>query len=338
MADLSTSYLGLKLRNPLVASASPLTQSIEGFAALAEAGVGAIVMYSLFEEQLRHEAAHDLLMQDEYSEFYAESLSYFPTVPSNDLGLSSRYVDHLKRGIIAADGVPVIASLNGSTQGSWVEFAGQLADAGASALELNIYLVPGDTGITGREVEDRHVEILQGVKKAVDIPVSVKLSPYFSSIGEMAHRLVDAGADGLVLFNRFLQPEIDVESLQVTAGVSLSTPVEGRLPRTWIAALRGHLNVSLAATTGVDTADDVVRYLLAGADVVMTTSALLRHGVGCATELVNGLDAWLTRKEFHSVGAIRGLLALSPDIDTAAYERAGYLAALEKARRTYASL
>ncbi|WP_432558550.1 dihydroorotate dehydrogenase-like protein [Granulicoccus sp. GXG6511] len=338
MPDLSTTYLGLQLRNPLVASAGPLTQSTDGFAALAAGGVGAIVMFSLFEEQLRHEAAHDMLLEDEYAESFAESLSYFPTVPSSDVGLSARYVETLQRGIEAAGDVPVIASLNGTTIGSWVEFAQQLADAGASALELNIYLVPGDTGISGREVEDRHVEILEGVKNAVNVPVAVKLSPYFSSLGEMAHRLVDAGADGLVLFNRFLQPEIDIETLQVEAGVTLSRSVEGRLPRTWIAALRGRVNASLALTSGVETGEDVIRSLLAGADVVMTTSAMLRRGPGYAHELLGQLTDWLGRKEFDSVSAMRGLLAVPAEADHVAYERAGYLAALEKAKETYAPM
>ncbi|MDO5501109.1 MAG: dihydroorotate dehydrogenase-like protein, partial [Propionibacteriaceae bacterium] len=251
---------------------------------------------------------------------------------------SARYVDLLTRGIEAAGDVPVIASLNGTTIGSWVDFAQQLADAGASALELNIYLVPGDTGVTGREVEDRHVEILEGVKGAVDIPVAVKLSPYFSSIGEMAHRLVDAGADGLVLFNRFLQPEIDIETLQVEAGVSLSRSVEGRLPRTWIAALRGRIDASLALTSGVENGEDVIRSLLAGADVVMTTSALLRRGAGYTGGLIAQLTDWLVRKEFSSVSAMRGLLAVPADADQTAYERAGYLAALEKAKQTYAPM
>lgn len=337
--DLSTRYLGLPLRNPLVASAGPLTQSREGFAALAEGGVGAIVMFSLFEEQLRHEAAHDLMLEDEYAESYAESLSYFPTTPARtDVGLSGRYVQTLQRGIEAAGGVPVIASLNGTTLGSWTEFAQQLADAGAAALELNIYLVPGDVGITGRQVEDRHVQILTAVKDAVDIPVAVKLSPYFSSFGEMAHRLVDAGADGLVLFNRFLQPEIDIETLQVEAGVTLSRSVEGRLPRTWIAALRRQLDVSLALTSGVENCEDVIRSILAGADVVMTTSAMLRRGAGYAQELLAELSDWLVRKEYASVNDIRGLLAVPVEVDRTTYERAGYLAALEKAKRTYAPL
>lgn len=338
MPDLSTTYLGLPLRNPLVASAGPLTQSADGFAALAQGGVGAIVMYSLFEEQLRHEAAIDMMLEDEHAESFAESLSYFPTMEPSSVGLSARYVELLSRGIEAAGDVPVIASLNGTTLGSWVEFAQDLADAGAAALELNIYLVPGDVGITGREVEDRHVEILAGVKNAVDIPVAVKLSPYFSSIGAMAHRLVDAGADGLVLFNRFLQPEIDIETLQVEAGVTLSRSVEGRLPRTWIAALRGRINASLAHTTGVENGEDLIRSLLAGADVVMTTSALLRRGTGYSGELIAELTDWLIRKEFDSVSAMRGLLAVPAEADHAAYERAGYLAALEKAKQTYAPL
>lgn len=335
--SLTTQYLGLSLRNPIVASAGPLSQSIDGVTALQRAGVGAIVLYSLFEEQLRHEAARDALLEDAHAESFAESLSYFPTPPAGTSGLTYRYLNLIERAVSAVD-VPIIASLNGSTSGGWTNFARQMQDAGAYAIELNIYLVPGDVQMSGREVEDRHVEILQRVKQAVTIPVAVKLSPYLSSIGEMARRLDDAHADGLVLFNRFVQPEVDIESVTVASGVQLSVPFEGRLPRTWIAALRGRVSTSLAGTSGVETWEDVARYLLAGADVAMTTSSLLRHGPEHARTLLDGLSTWLERKGFADVAAARGLLAVPADADATAYERAGYVSALEKAKQVYGNL
>lgn len=334
--NLQTSYLGLDLRSPLVASAGPLSQTVDGVKSLADGGVGAVVLFSLFEEQLRLEAARDALLEDMHAESFAESLSYFPTPPQGDAGRSHRYLTLLERSADAVD-IPVIASLNGSTPGGWTKFARQMADAGASAIELNIYLVPGDVGTKGRDVEDRHVEILTTVKEAVSIPVAVKLSPFFSSTGHMATRLDGAGADGLVLFNRFLQPEIDVETLTVDSSWALSTPFEGRLPRTWIAALRGRVNCSLAGTGGVETAEDVAKYLLAGADVVMTTSSLLRHGTRHGLDLLSGLQSWLERRGLD-LERTRGLLAVPSDIDQTAYERAGYVAALERAKEVYGSV
>lgn len=337
MPDLSTTYLGLSLRNPIVASAGPLSQTVDGVRSLAEGGVGAVVLYSLFEEQLRHEAARDILLEESNENFYAESLSFFPTVPDNGAGNSSAYLNLLERSAAAVD-VPVIASLNGSDLGGWVEFARRLEDAGAAAIELNIYLVAGDVATKGRDVEDKHVEILTAVKQEVGVPVAVKLSPYLSSFGELALRLDQAGADGLVLFNRFIQPEIDIETVTVESGLELSSPIEGRLPRTWIAALRGRVAASLAGTSGVETSADVVKYLLVGADVAMTTSALVRHGPGHALRLANGLDKWLERKGFASVDAIRGMLAIPAGADATAYERAGYVSALEKAKQQYGAL
>lgn len=337
MPDLATRYLGLDLRNPIVASAGPLSQTVEGVAELAAGGVGAIVLYSLFEEQLRHEAARDIMLEESVEDFYAESLSFFPEVPNKHAGTSSRYLTLLERSVDAVD-VPVIGSLNGSDIGGWVEFAKKMADAGAAAIELNIYLVAGDVRTKGRSVEDKHVEILESVKNSVDIPVAVKLSPYISSLGELAVRLDRAGADGLVMFNRFIQPEIDVESVTVHAGLELSSPAEGRLPRTWIAALRGRVHASLAGTSGVEAPEDVVKYLLAGADVAMTTSALVRHGPHYAVSLVEGVKAWLSRKGFDSVEQIRGMLAIPEDVDPTAYEREGYVSALEKAKHQYGAL
>lgn len=337
MPDLTTSYLGLSLRNPIVASAGPLSQTVDGVRSLANGGVGAVVLYSLFEEQLRHEAARDILLEESNEEFYAESLSFFPTVPDKRAGNSSAYLNLLERSVQAVD-VPVIASLNGSDLGGWMEFARRLEGAGAAAIELNIYLVAGDVGTKGRDVEDKHVEILTAVKQEVSVPVAVKLSPYLSSFGELALRLDQAGADGLVLFNRFIQPEIDIETVTVESGLELSSPIEGRLPRTWIAALSGRVAASLAGTSGVETSTDVVKYLLVGADVAMTTSALVRHGPSHAMRLVMGLERWLERKGFASVDAMRGMLAIPAGADATAYERAGYVSALEKAKQQYGAL
>ncbi len=285
--NLSTSYMGLTLRNPLVASASPLSQTVDGVRRLADAGVGAVVLYSLFEEQLRREAAENARLVDAGTESFAESLSYFPAAAEDEAG-PRRYLSLLERAAAAVD-VPVIASLNGVTPGGWADYARAMQDAGAAAIELNIYYLPGDPRISGRDVEQRHIDVLTRVKDAVDLPVAVKLSPYFSSTGEMALRLDEAGADALVLFNRFLQPDIDPDKLAVVPEVSLSNPVDARLPRTWIALLHGRVRASLAATTGVETPADVAKYLLAGADVVMTASALLRHGPEHATVLLDGL-------------------------------------------------
>lgn len=334
MTDLSTSYLGLALRNPLVASASPLSQGVDRIRALADAGVGAVVMYSLFEEEVHRDQLHDLMVTEAHENAFGEAQSYFPSTPPTERGGATRYLRLLEQSAAAVE-VPVIASLNGSTPGGWVGFARSMQDAGAAAIELNVYLVPGNPHTSGREVEDRHVEILQRVKEVVTVPVAVKLSPHFSSTGEVALRLDRAGADGLVLFNRFLQPDVDPEALVVTTGVTLSTPGEARLPRTWIAILRGHVTASLAATTGVDQFGDVAAYLLAGADVVMSASALLRHGVGHAAVLLDGLEDWMRRQGFGTLDDLRGRLSVPAGVDQGAYERAGYVTALAKARQTY---
>ena len=327
--DLSTRYLGLTLRNPLVASASPISNTVDGVRRLAGAGVGAVVLFSLFEEQLRHEAERNARLADAGTDSFAESLSYFPAGADSDAG-PRRYLSLLERAAAAVD-IPVIGSLNGVTPGGWTSYARAMQDAGAAAIELNIYYLPGDPHTPGREVEQRHIDILCRVKDAVTIPVAVKLGPYFSSVGEIALRLDQAGADGLVLFNRFLQPDIDPETLTVRPAVDLSSPAEARLSRTWISLLRNQLRASLAATTGVEEPADVVKYLLAGADVVMTASALIRHGPQYAAVLLDGLSAWMTRKGYASVGDLRGLLAVPAGPDQAAYERAGYVRAMRDA-------
>lgn len=327
--DLTTQYMGLALRNPLVASASPLSQTVEGVRRLGAAGVGAIVLYSLFEEQLRREAIRNERLADAGAESFAESLSYFPSASVEDAG-PRQYLSLLARAATVVD-VPVIGSLNGVTPTGWTEYARLMQDAGAAAIELNVYYLPGSAHVSGRDVEQRHVDVLARVKDAVDIPVAIKLGPYFSSFGELALRLDDAGADALVLFNRFLQPDVDPESLTVRPRIGLSRAADARLPRTWIALLRGRVRASLAATTGVEDAADVAAYLLAGADVVQTASALLRHGPDYATVLLGGLSEWMTRKGFTSVGEFRGLLAVPAGANEAEHERAGYVDALRAA-------
>jgi dihydroorotate dehydrogenase (fumarate) len=334
--DLATTYMGLDLRNPLVASASPLSSTLEGVRRLAGAGVGAIVLFSLFEEQLREEAARTAALVDAVADSFPEALDFVPAVALEDTG-PRRYLSLLERAAASVD-VPVIASLNGATPDGWTRHAREMQDAGAAAIELNVYHLPGDPHTAGRDVEQRHVDIVRLVREAVTVPVAVKVSPYFSSMGEMALRLDEAGADALVLFNRFLQPDIDPEGLVIAPGVELSSPAEARLPRTWIALLRSHVRAALAATTGVDGPDDVARYLLAGADVVMTASALLRHGPEHAGVLLDGLSAWMARKGFDSVDAFRGMLAASAAGDDGAADRgrAGYVRALRAANaRTY---
>ena len=327
--DLSTRYLGLSLRNPLLASASPLSRTVDGVRRLADAGVGAVVIHSLFEEQLHREAEHNERMAAQGSESYAESLSYFPPSVDDNQG-PERYLRLVERAAAAVD-IPVIGSLNASTPGNWARYARWMQDAGAAAVEVNIYYVPGDARVDGRGVEQRHLDVLAAVKSAARIPVAVKLSPYFSGTADMAHRLDAAGADGLVLFNRFLQPDIDPETLTTVRAVTLSTPAETRLPLTWIALLRGRVRASLAASTGVEQAADVAKYLLAGADVVQSASALLRHGPEYAGVLLQGLCNWMNRKGFQALDEVRGLLA-APDAEGwAERERADYVWAVREA-------
>jgi dihydroorotate dehydrogenase (fumarate) len=327
--ELSTTYMGLALRNPLVASPSPLSYSLDGIRRLADGGVGAIVLYSLFEEQLRDQTARTIGLIEDSAESFPEALSYFPSVAEED-GSPHAYLTLLERAVASVE-IPVIASLNGVTPEGWTDYARAMQDAGAAAIELNIYYLPGDTETSGRDVEQRHLDVLERVKSAVTVPVAVKLSPYFSSLGEMAVRLDDAGADAVVLFNRFLQPDIDTEQLVVLPRVNLSSPADARLARTWIALLRGRLTASLAATSGVEVPADLARYLLAGADVVMTTSALLRHGPSYATDLLDGLRRWMASKGFQTVDDVRGLLAVPRDVDAAAYERSSYVTAMRAA-------
>lgn len=323
MADLHTTYLGLPLAHPIVASASPLSKSLDGVRRLEDGGAAAIVLASLFEEQIRQEQEMFDRLTALGADSHGEAAAYFPTVPGLQAGPEA-YLELVSRARRAV-GVPVIASLNGSTPSGWVEHARLLQQAGAHAIELNVFFVPADPALTGREVEQRCEQVVHAVCAAVTIPVAVKVGPFFSAMGEMARRFAAAGARGLVLFNRFYQPDFDLDRLDVAPTVELSTSAEIRLPLLWIAVLRGRVPVSLAATTGVHAPADAVKYLLAGADAVMTTSALLKNGPGHARVLAEGIGEWLEAKGLASVATIQGAMSQQHVADPEAFERANYM-------------
>jgi len=323
--NLSTSYMGLALRTPLVASASPLNRDIGTLRALEDHGAGAVVLPSIFEEEILAERREHQVRTEELSACgFAEAQSYFPSYGGGDDSGPERYLELVRRAKEAL-AIPVIASLNCTTLGGWVDYARGLAEAGADAIELNVYFIPADVTTTGRDIERRYLDILAAVKAAVEIPVAMKLAPYFSAIGAMAHALAEAGADALVLFNRFYQPDIDMVALRLLLDLELSTPSEIRLPLLWIAVLHGRVHASLAATTGVDSANDVFKYLLVGADAVMTTSSLLRHGVGHMRTLVDGLSSLLEARGVDSLHGIRGRMSQENVQDPTQFERANYM-------------
>src|SRR5450755_4160780 len=301
--DLAATYMGMRLSSPLVASASPLTMSLDNISRLAACGAGAIVLPSIFQEQI--EAEQDELERGMSvgSDSFPEALTYFPDPSNYEMGTRS-YLEMIRRAR-AAVGIPIIASLNGTTDAGWIDFAKQIERAGASGLELNIYFIPVDASLDASDVERRYLDIVRTVKNTVSIPVAVKLNPYFSAPAAFARKLQDAGADALVLFNRFYQPDIDLNDLSLLSDLELSTKQEIRLPLLWTAVLAGQLKISLAASTGVETWEEVVKYLLAGSDVVMTTSALLRHGVDYMTTLVEGLKSWMQARGFTSLDEFR---------------------------------
>ena len=325
--NLATSYLGLSLKTPVVAGASPLTGDLDNVRHLEDLGAGAVVLPSIFEEQIEQENQLIEHMDTIGIDSYPEALTYFPARGSYHIG-PGRYLEVLRKAALAVD-IPIVASLNGTTDHGWVKYARQVEEAGADALELNIYLIPTDLDLPGHEVERRYITILNAVKQAVSIPVAVKLSPYFSSIGYMATQLVEVGANGLVLFNRFYEPDIDLVQLTLLPNLELSTAAEIRLPLLWIGVLSGRVQASLAASTGVETADEVIKYLLAGADVVMTTSALLRHGVGHMKMLLDGLKNWLTARDLDTLDRIRGRLSQRSIADPNAFTRANYIRVLQ---------
>ena len=325
--DLSTRYLGLTLRSPLVASASPLNANVDNLRRLEDHGAGAVVLPSIFEEQIAHEQdLLDALMTSGIDSF-GEALSYFPSQASYAFDIG-QHLELIERATAAVD-IPVIASLNGITDHGWVEHARAVERAGARAIELNIYFIPSDLALSGGEVEERYLSVLRAVKASVRIPVAVKIGPHFSAPGHMALRLEAAGADGLVLFNRFYEPDIDLARLTMAPTLELSQPYEKRLPLLWIGILYGRAKASLAATTGVETGDDVVKYLLAGADVVMTTSALLRNGVGHMRVLTEQVSQWLEARGLASPDEIRGRMSHGAIANPEAFERANYIKVLQ---------
>jgi dihydroorotate dehydrogenase (fumarate) len=331
--DLRTIYMGLELKNPVIASASPLSEKLDNFRRMEDAGAAAVVMFSLFEEQIKHENAAIEHLITSGSESYAESLSFFPEFEDYETG-PDEYLNLLRRATEAVD-IPVIGSLNGITNEGWVDTARLMQDAGASGIELNAYYIPANLYMDGREVEQRYLDVLRAVKAAVSIPVAMKLSPFFSATGNMARQFDEAGADALVLFNRFYQPDLDLEEMEIVTDLRLSQPAEIRLPLLWIGVLHGRINASLAATTGVNSPLELIKYLLTGADAVMTTSAMLRYGIGFLTTLVDGLQDWMEAKQYDSVTQLKGMMSQINCLNPGAFERANYIKILENYKAEY---
>jgi dihydroorotate dehydrogenase (fumarate) len=324
--NLTTNYLGLKLRTPLVPAASPLSENIDDIKKMEDAGASAVVLYSLFEEQLRQDRAELNQSMEQGTESFAEALTYFPEPESYNLG-PEEYLKHIALAKKSVR-IPVIASLNGSSAGGWTSYAKQIQQAGADALELNIYYIPTDMKLSASDVEQIYLDILKAVKKEVTIPVAVKLSPFFTNFAGMAGKLDDAGANGLVLFNRFYQPDIDLETLEVKPNILLSTPMAMRLPLRWIAILHGRLHANLAATSGIHRATDALKMLMAGADVTMLCSVLLRHGIPQIGVIEREMTAWMQEHEYESVAQLKGSLSQKKCPAPTAFERAQYMRAL----------
>ncbi len=330
MTDLSTTYLGLKLKNPLVASASPLSKKVEKARQLEEAGISAVVMYSLFEEQIIHES----LELDHYltrsSDTGAEAMSYFPDSGTYSLG-PDKYLDMVS-GLKKALSIPVIGSLNGVSRGGWTRYARRIQDAGADALELNLYYMATDPNLKSEDLENAQVELVAEVSAAIKIPLAVKLSPYITSLSNFAHRLVDAGAKGLVLFNRFYQPDFDLDELEIVHSLDLSTPAEMRLPLRWVSILNDKTPADLAITSGVHTAADVLKGMMAGAKVTMMASALLREGPQIVAPMLGQIQSWMKEREYESIQQMQGSMSQKSVAEPAAFERANYMKVLDSFR------
>jgi dihydroorotate dehydrogenase (fumarate) len=320
--DLHTRYLGLELANPVVPSASPMGQRIDTLKALQDAGAAAVVLPSLFEEQIEHDEIQMHGVLETGSDSFAEALTYLPEFEEYTTGADA-YLHHLEATKQELQ-IPVIGSLNGITVGGWVAHAKRIEAAGADALELNVYFIAADPDETADAVEQRYVELVEAVRAEISIPLAVKIGPFFSSVGHMAHRLVAAGADGLVLFNRFMQPDIDLDTLRVDPALHLSTSDELALPLRWIAVLRDRIHASLACTTGIHTAEDALKALLVGADVTMMASALLHEGPQHVAVVLSGIEAWLTEHDYASVDQMRGSMSLRNVPNPVAFARANY--------------
>jgi len=327
MIDLKTNYLGLQLRTPLVASASPLSQELEAIRHLEDAGASAIVLYSLFEEQLRQESLELEYHLTEGTDSFAVASSFFPQPNEFHLGPEG-YLNHIRKAKKAVS-VPIIASLNGTTVGGWTEYAKLIEQAGADALECNIYSIAADPDLTSVAIEKEYLDILKAVKSVVKIPVAIKLSPYFSNMANMAKRLDEAGANALVLFNRFYQPDINLEELEIQPNVLLSGPQALRLPLTWIGILYGRIRANLAATSGVHSGEDVVKLVMVGADVTMLCSALLRNGIDHLRKVESGLLEWMEKHEYESVQQMKGSMSQIRCPNPSAFERAQYMKAVK---------
>lgn len=326
--DLSTNYLGLKLRNPIVVASSPLSRDLDRAKRLEEAGAAAIVMYSLFEEQINHEQGELDHFLAASADSYAEALSYFPE-PSAYLNLHAEdYLDHLRR-LKGALKIPVIGSLNGVSPGGWIRYAREMQNAGADAIELNVYYMATRPDLTSERIEQMYLDNLKAVKEAVTIPVAIKVGPYFTAFANFAQKLDRAGANGLVLFNRFFGPDIDLENLEVVPQLMFSTPFEMRLPLRWIAVLHGNVRASLAATTGVRNYTDVIKMVMAGADVTMPACVLLEKGVEYLGSVVNDMKRWMEEHNYESVQQMKGSMSYKSVKEPAAYERANYMKTLQ---------
>lgn len=326
--DLTTTYLGLNLRSPLVVgAAAPLTEDIDNLKRLEDAGAAAVVLHSLFEEQLRQEQFELHHHLEHGTESFAEALTYFPEQEIFHVE-GEEYLKHIRKAKELVN-IPIIASLNGSTVGGWCNYAKEMEQAGADALELNIYSIPTDMETTGAEIEQNYLDILQAVKSELNIPVAIKLSPFFSNMANMAKRLVDSGADGLVLFNRFYQPDIDLEELEVTPNILLSTPQAMRLPMRWIAILYGRLEVDFAATSGIHKPQDALKMLMVGANITLLVSVLLRHGIEKIGEIEQGMLQWMEEHEYESVQQMQGSMSQINCPDESAFERVQYMKAIQ---------
>jgi dihydroorotate dehydrogenase (fumarate) len=326
MTDLSTTYLGLNLKNPIVASASPLSKKLERARKLEEAGVSAIVMYSLFEEQIIQES----LELDHYlsrgTDSYPEALSYLPD--GGMYGVSpEKYLSQVG-GLKKALKIPVIGSLNGVSKGGWTKYAQKIQEAGADALELNLYYIPTDLEVTSNDIEDMQVELVADVKSAISIPLAVKISPFVTSIPNFVKRLVEAGADGLVLFNRFYQPDFDLDDLEILHSLDLSTSAEMRLPLRWISILSGKVNTDFALTSGVHSHTDIVKAMMAGAKVAMMASNLLHNGEQAVGPILSELEMWMKDREYESIQQMQGSMSQTSVKEPAAFERANYMKVL----------
>jgi dihydroorotate dehydrogenase (fumarate) len=328
--NLTTNYLGMNLKNPIVASSSPLSHTVDSIRRLEDNGAAAVVMYSLFEEQIGFDSYYIDYHLTQGIDSYAESISYFPDMQSYNVG-PDEYMNLIRRAKEAVD-IPIVGSLNGASVGGWTDYAALIEEAGADALELNVYYLPANPNVTGIEIEALYIDIQSAVRQTINIPVAVKLSPFFSSVANMANRLADHGADGLVLFNRFYQPDFDLDNLEVAPRLVLSNSDDLRLPLRWVAILYGRVDADFAITRGIHTSCDVIKGLMAGAKVTMMASELLQNGVRRIGQVLNELVTWLTEHEYESVTQMIGAMSQKHCAEPAAFERANYMKMLQSYR------